>query len=46
MSVLEEAFEESNRYELKRHQNRTNKSQASNKQDSFSLISNNLVRQQ
>jgi hypothetical protein len=36
-------FEESHMYKLKRHLNATSKSQASNKQDSLSLLSTNLV---
>ena len=36
-------FEESHTYELKHHLNATSKSQASNKQDSLSLLSTNLV---
>jgi hypothetical protein len=36
-------FEESHMYKLKHHLNATSKSQASNKQDSLSLLSTNLV---
>jgi hypothetical protein len=36
-------FKESHTHELKRHINATSKSQASNKQDSLSLLSTNLV---
>jgi hypothetical protein len=36
-------FEESHTYELKHHLNATSKSQASNKQDSLSILSSNLV---
>jgi hypothetical protein len=39
-------FKESHMYELKHHLNVTSKSQASNKQDSLSFPSTNLVRQQ
>jgi hypothetical protein len=38
-----QAFKESHTYELKHHLNATSKSQASNKQDSLSLLSTNLV---
>jgi hypothetical protein len=36
-------FKESHTYELKRHLNATSKSQASNKQDSLSLLLTTLV---
>jgi hypothetical protein len=41
-----QTFEESHMHELKRHLIATSNSQVSNQQDSLSLLSTNLVRQQ